>query len=151
MAKAEPALEPGRNCWRIERADKAAVIVDAADYFKHARHAMCAAEQQLLLVGWDFDARIRLVHAGEDDAPVEIGRFIDWLIDRRRTLHIYLLRWDTGALKSLFRGTTVLTLARWLTRSRMTMKLDGIIPSPPPTIRRSRWSTTAWRSAAGST
>ena len=29
-------LQAGRNCWRIERAQRAAVIVDAADYFRQA-------------------------------------------------------------------------------------------------------------------
>ena len=152
MARTEPALEPSRNCWRIERADRAAVIIDAADYFKHARRAMLDAEQQLLLIGWDFDARIRLVHAGEDEAPVEVGRFIDWLVARRRALNIYLLRWDTGAIKSFFRGRTLVTLARWLRKPQVHLKA-GRAPSvnPPPITRRS-WSwTTAWHSAAAST
>lgn len=124
MARTEPALEPSRNCWRIERADCATVIIDADDYFSRARQAMLAAEHQLLLVGWDFDARIRLVHADEDAAPAEVGLFIDWLIKRRRTLRIYLLRWDTGALKSFFRGRTIVTLARWLREPRIQLKLD---------------------------
>ncbi len=39
-------LEPGRNCWRIERADRAALIVDAADYFQLARQAMLRARDR---------------------------------------------------------------------------------------------------------
>jgi len=128
MAKAEPTLNASRNCWRIARADRAAVIIDAADYFKHARQAMLEAEQQVLLVGWDFDARIRLVHAGEDEAPIKVGQFFDWLVARRRALYIYLLRWDTGAIKSLFRGTTIVTLARWLTKRQIHLKLDSHHP-----------------------
>jgi len=128
MAQSEPSLEPTRNCWRIERAERAAVIIDAADYFKHARQAMFAAEQQLMLVGWDFDARIRLIHAGDDEAPATIGPFIDWLVERRRALNIYLLRWDTGAIKSLFRGRTFVTLAKWLREPQVHLKLDGHHP-----------------------
>ena len=33
-------LEPGTTCWRIERADRATVILDMADYFKAAKAAM---------------------------------------------------------------------------------------------------------------
>ena len=44
-------LEPGRNCWRIEAATRATVIVDADDYFRAARKAMVAAEHQILLIG----------------------------------------------------------------------------------------------------
>ena len=89
---------------------------------------MFEAEQQLMLVGWDFDARIRLVHAGEDEAPEEVGRFVDWLVRRRRSLDIYLLRWDTGAIKAFFRGQTFVTLARWLRLSQVHLKLDGHHP-----------------------
>jgi hypothetical protein len=30
-------LQPGRNCWRVERADRLALIVDAAGYFAATR------------------------------------------------------------------------------------------------------------------
>src|SRR3546814_4110867 len=44
-------LELGRNCWRIEHATQATVIVDADEYFKAARAAMLKAKKQILLVG----------------------------------------------------------------------------------------------------
>jgi hypothetical protein len=46
---------PDDNCWRVARAGQAAVIVDAADYFRFARAAMLTAKRQILLIGWDFD------------------------------------------------------------------------------------------------
>ena len=128
MARTEPALDPSRSCWRIERADRATVIVDADDYFRRARQAMMTAQQQLLLVGWDFDGRIALVHEHEDDAPAKVGSFVDWLLARRRTLDVFVLRWDTGALKTLFRGTTLITVARWFGQRRIHLKLDGHHP-----------------------
>ena len=60
-------LDTGRNCWRIERASKASVIIDAADYFEAARQAMLAAEQRIMLIGWDFDARIKLGAGTRDE------------------------------------------------------------------------------------
>lgn len=128
MAKASPPLEPGRNCWRIEHAERATVIIDADDYFRRARQAMMAAEHQLLLVGWDFDGRIRLVQEHEDEAPAEVGAFVDWLVRRRRGLSFHLLRWDTGAIKSLFRGRSILTLVRWMQDRRIHLRLDGHHP-----------------------
>lgn len=128
MARSEPALDPSRNCWRIERADRAAVIVDADDYFLHARAAMMDARHQLLLVGWDFDGRIRLVDDNLDRAPATVGKFIEWLVRRRPSLSVHILRWDTGAIKSLFRGTTILTLIRWMADRRIHVKLDGHHP-----------------------
>jgi phosphatidylserine/phosphatidylglycerophosphate/cardiolipin synthase-like enzyme len=128
MAKLSPALEPGRNCWRIEPATRAAVIIDADAYFRLARAAMRKAEEQLLLIGWDFDGRIKLVTEEEDEAPARVGAFLEWLVEARKSLHVHILRWDTGAIKSMFRGSTILTLLRWMAHPRITAKLDGFHP-----------------------
>src|SRR3546814_7344055 len=44
----------------IERADKARMIVDAADYYKLLKQLMADAKERILLIGWDFDPRIAL-------------------------------------------------------------------------------------------
>lgn len=72
-------FEPGRNCWRVENAARLSVIIDADDYFRAARQAMLSAKKQILLIGWDFDARILLTHEDPPDnsgAPREVGEFI---------------------------------------------------------------------------
>ena len=119
-----PVLKPGENSWRIERAARASVIVDADDYFEAARRAMEAARHRIMLIGWDFDARITLGR----EAPMKLGDFILWLANRRPQLEIYLLRWDVGALKTLFRGTTIVSLARWMAHRRIHTKLDSAHP-----------------------
>ena len=121
----QPLPEPGRNCWRVERADRASLIVDAADYFRLARQAMLRAEKQILLIGWDFDTRICLDFEADDGAPVELGAFLSWLPKNRPGLQIHILKWDIGAIKLLGRGTTVLRLARWAANSQIHFKLDG--------------------------
>ncbi|HEY5710889.1 MAG TPA: phospholipase D-like domain-containing protein [Allosphingosinicella sp.] len=118
-------LEPGRNCWRVEGASKAAVIVDAADYFEAARKAMLAAEHRIMLIGWDFDGRITL----GPDQKMHLSDFILWLAKRRPGLEFYLLRWDMGAIKTLFRGTNVATLIRWMAHKRIHTRLDGVHPA----------------------
>ena len=122
-------LDPGRNCWRIERADKAALIVDAADYFSIVRQAMMTAEKRIMLIGWDFDARVRIgPRRNPTGAPSTIGRFILWLNNHRPDLNVYLLRWDFGAFKAMFRGTTPITVARWALHKRIHVKLDAAHP-----------------------
>jgi len=118
-------LVAGRNCWRIEQASKASVIVDAADYFAAARSAMRAADHRIMLIGWDFDARIKL---SPDDA-MHLGAFILELVQQRPQLEVYLLRWDVGALRTLFRGTTMLTLARWMMHKQIHTRLDSTHPT----------------------
>ena len=110
-------LEPGVNCWRIERATRASVIVDADDYFRLARAAMLEARKRIMLIGWDFDARIDLDRrANRHEGPTEIGDFIYWLVERSPELEVYLLRWDLGALATVIRGSTISRLARWAWR-----------------------------------
>lgn len=121
-------LELGRNCWRIEHATRATVIVDADDYFRAARAAMLKAKKQVLLVGWDFDARIRLGEDCEDDGPQEVGAFFSWLVERTPGLHIHILRWDTGAIKTLLHGRTLLRLAKWIRDPGIHLRLDAHHP-----------------------
>lgn len=122
-------LEPGRNCWRIARADRLAVIVDADDYFRHARAAFLNARRRIMLVGWDFDARIALTSGKRlPGEPKTVGEFLYWLVDRTPDLEIYLLRWDVGALKTLGRGSTMLTVLKWMRHPRIHTKLDGRHP-----------------------
>jgi phospholipase D1/2 len=118
-------LEPGRNCWRIERADRASLIVDAADYFRLARQAMLQAGSQILIIGWDFDTRIDLDRECDDGFPGELGAFISYLPKRRPGLEVYILKWDLGAIKLLGRGTTLLRIGRWAMGSDIHFKLDG--------------------------
>ena len=127
MAGNGDILKPGGNCWRIEAADKARLIVDADDYFAAAQTAMKAARRRIMLIGWDFDARIRIGDA-KDGAPARIGDFILWLVKRNPELEVYLLRWDFGALKSLLRGNTIFVLMRWWKHRRIHVKFDSMHP-----------------------
>ena len=122
-------LEPGRNCWRIERASQASVLIDAENYFAAARAAMLKAKKQILLVGWDFDARIHFNEEPEDGGPRELGAFLSWLVRRTPGLQVYILRWDTGAFKTLFHGRTLLRIAKWIKDPQIHVQLDGHHPT----------------------
>lgn len=122
-------LSPRDNCWRIESGAKASIIIDAEEYFRVARDAMLNAKRRVMLVGWDFDARITLVDDSADEGPTRLGPFITWLADRNPDLEFYLLRWDVGAIKSLFRGSTPFTVLNWMRRKNIHTKLDGAHPT----------------------
>jgi phospholipase D1/2 len=118
-------LDPGRNCWRIERAKRAALVVDAADYYRLALHAMLEAKTQIMLIGWDVDTRVRLVD--EDPpcgAPPHLGGLLTWLARRRPELEIYILAWDQGAISVPGRGTTLFRMLRWGLDPRISVKWD---------------------------
>ena len=123
-------LIEGETCWRVRAADRAAVIVDAAEFFEHARSAMLKAERSIIMIGWDFDTRIDLVpEEPKDDAPQKLGRFLNWLAKRRAELNIRILKWDIGMVNSITRGETPFYLLRWMFSKRVQLKLDGAHPS----------------------
>ena len=123
-------LRPYDNCWRVETADRVAVIIDADAYFRFARDAMMLAKRRIMLIGWDFDAGLVLDRSNvPNDGPESIGRFIHWLVGRNPELEVFLLRWDVGALKTLTKPRTIVTLLRWMTHPRIHLKLDGHHPT----------------------
>ncbi len=113
----KPILEEGRNCWRIARAERATVIVDAAQYYHHIRSAMEKADRQIFIIGWDFDTRIAL-DPDENGKGESLGRFFLRLAHSKPRRRIAILKWNFGALKQFLRPAAVIWLARWwLTRS----------------------------------
>ncbi|MEH6759400.1 MAG: phospholipase D-like domain-containing protein [Parasphingorhabdus sp.] len=122
-------FEPQRNCWTIAKANRAAVIIDAENYFRYVRRAMTKAKSRIVLLSWDFDARIKMHDTeNEVEGPLEVGAFIESLVENNPELHIYILRWDTGAIKSLFRSTVIFTLIKWIFHPRIHLKLDSHHP-----------------------
>lgn len=116
------------EAWRTARADRMTVIIDADDYFRSARRAMLKAKRRILLIGWDFDARIALDHDAKE-GPRALGGFIRYLVEQSPELEVFILRWDVGALKSLIRGTTIFSVLRWMTHPRIHTKLDAHHPT----------------------
>ena len=53
-------FKPGKNCWRVENADRAAVLVDGENYFRAVRKSLAQARQRIILLGWDFDERVEM-------------------------------------------------------------------------------------------
>ncbi len=98
-------LQPGRNCWRVETADRLSVIIDGQAYFRALRETLLKAQRMVMMIGWDFDFEIEML-PGESDGdglapdgfPNRIGLFLDAIVDRCPGLNIYLLKWSGGAL-----------------------------------------------------
>lgn len=122
-------FKPGANCWRVEHADRSAVLIDGENYFRAVRKSLAQAKQRIMLLGWDFDERVEMHDTEEQpQGPLQIGAYFDWLLRKNRDLDIYVLRWDTGALKSFVRLNGLLTLARWYLHPRVHFKLDAHHP-----------------------
>ena len=129
MLETSPLLVPDRTCWRVERANRFALIVDAADYFRVAKAAMLRAQHRIMLIGWDFDTRIKFEPDGPTmPGPNRLGEFLSWLPKQRPELHIYLLKWDLGMVQALGRGMTPLFILNAVSSRRVRLKLDSAHP-----------------------
>ena len=122
-----PIVVEGRNCWRIARADKARMIVDAADYYALLERLMADAKERILLIGWDFDPRIAL-RPDKDGKGEPLGDYLLRLAKTCPDRDIDILRWNFGGLKQFAMPRIVAMIARWkLTRS-ISFRLDSAHP-----------------------
>ena len=122
-------LEAGRNCWRIEQAERVAFLVDGAAYFSAVRAAAARARRSILILGWDIDSRMLLVPEGADDGlPEPLGDFLNALVKRSRKLHVHILNWDFAMLYAADREVLPRYKLGWRTHRRVHFELDGAHP-----------------------
>ncbi len=147
---APPSLaQPGRNCRCMARADRLGVAVDGEEYFRALRHALCRARRSVLLIGWEFDSRTRLLRDGDppdgtspdvapddgppedgppEDGPSEIGALLDHLVRRTPELRVHVLIWDSAMIYAFNREFAGLVKMDWLTHRRLRFRLDDSHP-----------------------
>lgn len=122
-------LAPGKNCWRVERARRAKLLIDAAAYFAALRCVMAAARESIFVIGWDIDSRIPLHSTGDDDGlPLALGAFLNALAARHRGLNIYVLDWDFAMLYALDREFLPIYSLGWRTHHRLHFHMDDRHP-----------------------
>lgn len=125
-------IRPGRNAWRLEQARRAAVLVDAAQYFSAVRLAMRKARRSIYIVGWDINSRMRLVgESGEPDdgLPATLGDFLSALVGGNPELSIKLLLWDFSLVYSFEREPLPSLMLQWKTPRQIELCLDDALPA----------------------
>jgi phosphatidylserine/phosphatidylglycerophosphate/cardiolipin synthase-like enzyme len=122
-----PIVAEGRNCWRIARARKARMIVDAADYYALLARLMADAKERILLIGWDFDPRIALT-PDADGSGEALGHYMLRLAKNCPDRDIDILRWNFGGLKQLAMPSIVTMVLRWKVTRSISFRLDSAHP-----------------------
>ncbi len=130
--KAARVLREGDTCWRLARADRAAVLIDGEEYFSALDAALERAQRSVRILGWDVHGGIRLrrPEAGRDDGeavPTLVDR-LDRLVRERRDLEIWLLEWDFALLYALERQFLPALRFGYATHRRLHFELDGEHP-----------------------
>ena len=126
--KTQGFFVPGANCWRVERARQAAVLIDGCEYFLQLRRALLAAQRSVFVLGWDFDSYMRLDPRGlEGPADESVGEVFERIVEANAELHVYILIWNMAPLI----GSSDLPTLVWGTRlahPRIHVKLDSHHP-----------------------
>lgn len=132
-SRLDDSVEPG--VWRYERAEKASVVIDAADYFSLMQDVMLKARQRILLIGWDFDTRIHLAQGRRwyqkgfrRKFPSRLGSFVLWLARHNKNLEVRILKWSVGVFQLFSRGSMTMDLMRWFPNRQIDFKFDTAHP-----------------------
>lgn len=120
-----------KTLWRKELANRAAVLIDAAQYFGAARAAMLKAKSHIFVVGWDIHSRTMFVGesgTANDGYPETFGDFLSALSRDRPKLKIHVLLWDFAALYATEREFFPAYALRWNTPPGVDFYLDNAVP-----------------------
>ncbi len=90
-------FKPGYNCWRVESANYASVLVDCANYYRDLHESICKAKKSIFMLGWDIDSRISLLRgeaAQQSQCPVNLYELLQKKAQQNPAMQIYLNKWD---------------------------------------------------------
>ena len=77
FAGAAAIVQPGKNCWRVDRAQRFYCVQDAACYFRLVRQAILGARQTVFILGWDIMAKLDMLPG---EPPSEVPSRLDELL-----------------------------------------------------------------------
>jgi phosphatidylserine/phosphatidylglycerophosphate/cardiolipin synthase-like enzyme/uncharacterized membrane protein YdjX (TVP38/TMEM64 family) len=124
-------LVEGDTCWRNVRARRAAVLIDAAEYFGALRESLLRAERSIFILGWELHSRTCL--RGNDDrkqrrSTTELGKLLRRMLRHRRDLEIRILLWDHSLFFAAQRELFPRWMFGWRKRRRVEVRLDSRLP-----------------------
>ena len=123
-------FQPGRNCIRVARARRAALLVDGEHYFTAFMQAAERAQRSILIVAWDFNSRMRLRCDNDPGgAPPILGDFLNYLARRKRQLRIQVLDWDFPMVYGTDREFPLLYGTTWKPHRRIELCYDNTHPT----------------------
>jgi phosphatidylserine/phosphatidylglycerophosphate/cardiolipin synthase-like enzyme len=122
-------LIPGETCWRVETAERLAILMENEAYFDALSSALDNARRSIVILGWQFDPRTRLEPGtGGGDRQAEIGHRLRMLVKTRPELDVRLLIWKSPLLIAASQGFYPHKAQRWFRKRMVEFRLDA--PGP---------------------
>jgi phosphatidylserine/phosphatidylglycerophosphate/cardiolipin synthase-like enzyme len=119
---------PGQTCWRIEACRRVAFLVDGQSYFAAIAAAFARAERRIIIVGWDFDSRIRFTADEADGVQCTLGEYLRALVEGNPRLDIHILIWRNSLFYASNADIPLLPIASWWDHARIHYRLDDRHP-----------------------
>ncbi|MFZ5908042.1 MAG: phospholipase D-like domain-containing protein [Nitrospirota bacterium] len=120
-------LNPGSNCWDIFDVSECGVIIDGCDYYKAFYEAALRARRYILLAGWQFDSRVKLLRSEDEtasDLDTTLIAFLNKLCEKNMELEIHLLAWDFSVIYAIDREWFQEWVFNWTTNERIHFHFD---------------------------
>lgn len=123
-------LRPGYNCCAVARAGRVALLVDADAYFRAFHGAALRAQRSITILAWDFNSQTQLHFepVPRGGPPALMGEFLNYLVRRRRGLHINILNWDYPMVFGADREFPPLYGFGWTPAHRVHLRYDDTHP-----------------------
>ena len=119
-------LDPGRNCWSVEKAERFGWAIDGASYFEALRDSFEKARREILIIGWDIDSRVELIRdEHHPHYPSPLCETLQSLVDERPDLRVHVLSWDFAMIYVLERELLPAYSFGWQDSDRLHFALDG--------------------------
>ena len=123
-------LVEGDTCWRKVRAPRAAVLIDAAEYFGALRESLLRAERSIFILGWELHSRtcLRGDDGSAERSTTELGKLLRRMLRHKRKLEIRILLWDHSLVFAAQRELFPRWMFGWRKRRRVEVRLDDRLP-----------------------
>lgn len=123
---ADSLLIPGRTCWRTDRADRFAVLMENDAYFNALASSLAKARRSVVVLGWQFDPRTHLdPETRADDRHAEIGHQLRYMVKSRPEIDVRLLIWRSPLLIAASQGFYPHRARGWFKKRMVEFRLDS--------------------------
>src|SRR5690606_12209369 len=97
-------------------------------YFAALEASLRRADRSIIIIGWDFDARIRLRPQDGADT-LTLADLLRSLVEKRPELHIRILVWSLATVHAPGKTLPLLFGASWARHERIELRLDTHHPA----------------------
>ncbi len=122
-------LSPGHNCWKIEKAERVAFLIDGADYFQAIFQTISRAKNSALILSWDIYSQLQLIRGKtQDELKNKLSDHINSVVKKHKNLQFYILNWDFAMIFATDREWLPIYKLDWTTHPRLHFYLDDKHP-----------------------